>query len=209
MRALVPAVILALLPVPSWAWSQTLPPTEPGTLPAPSAHYRHAIFENGRAFGEGYIESAGTRSGSSGIQLGRGRLPVDTARFRSAPNALRLQWWSAPGGHWEGTLQPDLWRNRGEAFDGDALVLWVMAPAALPGGRLPGSASPTPAATPPPPSTSSPSRRRWSRGRGRASSSPSKRSGRRRPASSPGAWLPSPSSSPRTPGAAARCSSMT
>ena len=134
------AGVTALLPlIPSssriLAGQDTADP-DPVALPEPSAHHRHAVFETSRTPG-GYFESRVVRSGSSGMTHHRGRVPVDTTLFHSAPNALRLQWWSAPGGYWEAELRPDLWRNRGEAFEGDALSFWIHAPAPLPGGRLP------------------------------------------------------------------------
>ena len=108
----------------------------PDALAAPSGYYRHAIFDNSRT-PEAHYASRGSSSGSSGLRLVRGRIPVDTAVFHSAPNALRLQWWSAENGYWEATLESELWRNRGDAFEGDALIFWAHAPEGLTSARLP------------------------------------------------------------------------
>lgn len=118
------------------AAAQSTDGPDPHALADPSAHYRHAIFENSRT-PDGYFESDIGRAGSSGLDHHRGRVMVDTTTFHSGPNALWLQWWSAPGGFWEAEIRPDLWRNRGDAFEGDALILWIHAPSELPGGRLP------------------------------------------------------------------------
>ncbi|HZA49619.1 MAG TPA: hypothetical protein VE549_02695, partial [Myxococcaceae bacterium] len=108
----------------------------PDALAAPSGYYRHAIFDNSWT-PEAHYASRGSSSGSSGLRLVRGRIPVDTAVFHSAPNALRLQWWSTANGYWEATLESELWRNRGDAFEGDALIFWAHAPEGLPSARLP------------------------------------------------------------------------
>jgi hypothetical protein len=121
---------------PLTAQSPGNPRNAPEALPAPSAYYRHAIFDNSRT-ADGYFHSSGMRSGSSGLSLAQGRIPVDTAIFHSAPNALRLQWWAAEGGHWEATIESDLWRNRGTVFEGDALIFWIYSPDELEAARLP------------------------------------------------------------------------
>jgi hypothetical protein len=134
-RAL-PVLVQLLVVVPVWAQPSTLPSLAPETLVAPSAYYRHNIFDNSLT-PERYYFSRGTDVSPSGISLVRGRLPVDTLVFRSPPNALRLQWWSGGDGYWEASIHPQLWRNRGGAFEGDALIFWVHAPRALDATQLP------------------------------------------------------------------------
>jgi hypothetical protein len=108
----------------------------PEALSTPSAYYRHAIFDNSRT-PDAYYPSRGSSSGSSGLKLVRGKIPVDAAIFHSAPNALLLQWRSSEAGYWEATLESELWRNRGAGFEGDALIFWANAPEGLSSARLP------------------------------------------------------------------------
>ena len=108
----------------------------PEALSAPSAYYRHNIFDNSLTAGQYYF-SGGSQAPPSGISLLRGRIPLDTVTFHSAPNALRLEWSSSAGGRWEASVHPPLWRNRGNAFDGDALIFWARAPRSLSAIQLP------------------------------------------------------------------------
>jgi hypothetical protein len=55
----------------------------------------------------------------------------------SPPNALRLEWWSALSGHWEATVEREVWRNSPEVFEGDALIFWLLAPEAIAAAQLP------------------------------------------------------------------------
>ena len=103
---------------------------------APSAYYRHAIFD-GSQTRDRYYFSTGTRIEPSSIALVRGRLPVDTTVFHSAPNALRLQWWSATDGFWEASIHPQRWRNRADRFDGSSLIFWLYSPRAFRAAALP------------------------------------------------------------------------
>jgi hypothetical protein len=107
----------------------------PEALIAPSANSSHTIFDNSRT-ADRYYRSGGMRSGGSSITLERGRLPIDTALHHSPPNALRLEWWSTQGGHWEATLERELWRNR-PAFAGDALIFWLHTPEQISAAQLP------------------------------------------------------------------------
>jgi exo beta-1,2-glucooligosaccharide sophorohydrolase (non-reducing end) len=132
----VPLVIAVFMPAAAGAQPDTRTSLAPDALVSPSAHYRHAIFDRSLT-PDRYYFSAGTRVSPSGISLVRGRLPVDTIVFRSAPNAVRLEWWSGAEGYWDASIHPQLWRNRGSAFDGDALIFWVNSPRALPSGQLP------------------------------------------------------------------------
>ena len=133
----VPFLIAALGPAAVWAQAVISPPVAPEALVRPSAYYAHNIFDNSLTPDRYYFTSA-SHVAPSGISLVRGRLPVDTVIFHSAPNALRLEWWSAAGGYWEASVHPPLWRNRGTAFDGDALIFWIRAPQSLAATQLPG-----------------------------------------------------------------------
>lgn len=129
-------LVAMLAPVSAWAQQAITSSLASEALAAPSAYYRHNIFDHSLAT-DRYYFSSGSSASPSGISLVRGRIPVDTTTFHSAPNALRLQWWSVPNGYWEASIHPQLWRNRGSAFDGDALILWVHAPRALEATQLP------------------------------------------------------------------------
>jgi hypothetical protein len=129
-------LVVVLVSGPAWTQPATLPSLAPEALVAPSAYYRHHIFDNSLT-ADRYYFSRGSDVSPSGISLVRGRLPVDTLTFRSAPNALRFDWWSGENGHWEASIHPQLWRNRGGAFHGDALIFWVRTPRPLEGTQLP------------------------------------------------------------------------
>lgn len=53
------------------------------------------------------------------------------------PNALRLQWRSAPNGGWEAALHLDRFRNRGATLDGDTLFFWCFSREPIPAVHLP------------------------------------------------------------------------
>jgi hypothetical protein len=131
-----PILIAAAAPASTWTQPAVSPSRAPEALVAPSAYSRHNIFDHSLT-PDRYYFSGGSHVSPSSLSLVRGRLPVDTAIFHSAPNALRLQWWSGADGYWEASVHPQLWRNRGSAFDGDALIFWVRAPGALDATQLP------------------------------------------------------------------------
>ena len=133
---ILPVLIAVLAPASGWTQPAVRPSLAPEALVAPSAYYRHNIFENSLT-PDRYYFSSGSRVSPSSISLVRGHLPIDTVIFHSAPNALHLQWWSGADGYWEASVHPQLWRNRGSAFDGDALIFWVRAPRALDATQLP------------------------------------------------------------------------
>jgi hypothetical protein len=106
------------------------------TSSAQSAYYRHVFFDNSLTPG-GHYHSAGWSTSPSWIELDQRRAPVDTSRFVSPPNALRLRWSSAPEGYWEVALHLDQWRNRDPTFVGDTLSFWCFSEEPLPAARLP------------------------------------------------------------------------
>jgi exo beta-1,2-glucooligosaccharide sophorohydrolase (non-reducing end) len=129
-------VVAIFAPLSVWSQPAVKPSLAPEALVAPSAHSRHNIFDHGLT-PDRYYFSSGSKVSPSSLSLVRGRLPVDTVIFHSAPNALRLEWWSDSAGYWEASVHPQLWRNRGSAFAGDALIFWVYAPRALDATQLP------------------------------------------------------------------------
>ena len=67
----------------------------PMRVGAQSDYYRHVIFDNSLNK-DGYYFSHAQANGSSFIEQQEGRLPVDATTFRTPPNAIRIQWQSAP-----------------------------------------------------------------------------------------------------------------
>ena len=61
----------------------------------PSFYDRHVFFDNSHSDG-GFVYSSGWRIAPSTLELIDGTIPVETQRFVSPPNALRLSWKSAP-----------------------------------------------------------------------------------------------------------------
>lgn len=108
----------------------------PTVLRAQSEYDRHLFFDHSLT-AERYFYSSGQASPPSELTLHRGRLPVDTVAFFTPPNALRLQWWSAPQGYWEATLQLNRWRNRDPVLRGDTLSFWCFPAESLPANLLP------------------------------------------------------------------------
>ena len=85
------------------------------------------FFENSLSPGS-YFYSSGKASAPSTLTLVNGKLPIETDTFISGPNALELQWDSAPQGGWEATLHLYQWRDRFVDFPGQNLYLWLYAP---------------------------------------------------------------------------------
>src|SRR4051794_7052368 len=101
-----------------------------------SVHHRHVFFDNSAAdrsyfFGEAAVVAP------SELEIVNGKLPVETAHFKSPPNSLRLNWKSASGGDWHVTLKaPDRY-VRDHRFDGDTLSLWCFSEKELEPGDAP------------------------------------------------------------------------
>ena len=52
-------------------------------------------------------------------------LPVDTTKFVSGPNSLKLHWQSAPNGGWDASVLLPNWPNRFIDYRGDTLYVWL------------------------------------------------------------------------------------
>ena len=78
---------------------------------ADTEYYRHIIFDNSLEQ-DAYYYSDGRASSPSTLNLERGKLPVIRDIFFTPPNALRLNWRSAPGGGWEASVRAMNFRNR-------------------------------------------------------------------------------------------------
>jgi hypothetical protein len=90
---------------------------------ATSAYDRHVFFENSAA-AEGYYHSQASVVGPSELEIAGGKCPVDSQRFVSAPNALRVKWRSGSGGDWRMAIKVARQYGRRFDFDGDVLSLW-------------------------------------------------------------------------------------
>ncbi len=76
----------------------------PGTALAKLAEYdRHVVFDNSIT-DDSYYYSDGYVVAPSDLEFVRNRFPVDTSRFVSPPNGLRLKWKSVYGGDWQMSL---------------------------------------------------------------------------------------------------------
>ncbi len=105
-------------------------------LCADTAYYQRVIFDNSLA-PDRYYYSAGKVSSPSTLQLIKGQLPVETDTFFTGPNALRVEWKSAPQGGWEAEIRADEWRNREIYFPGNTLAFWCYSTHAIAAADLP------------------------------------------------------------------------
>ncbi|MGC2172163.1 MAG: glucoamylase family protein [Candidatus Sulfotelmatobacter sp.] len=108
----------------------------PSLAHATSDYYRHVIFDNSLTSDDYFYSSAQT-SGQSFLEQKDHRLPVETKTFLTPPNAIRLQWQSAPGGGWVAELQAVDLRNRLPGLSGHNLYFWIFAPQPISAADLP------------------------------------------------------------------------
>ena len=94
-----------------------------GAARADQNYSQQVFFENSLSPGS-YYYSSGHASAPSKLSLVDGKVPVETSSFISGPNALELQWDSAPAGGWSAELKLYEWRNRYVNFPGADLWLW-------------------------------------------------------------------------------------
>jgi hypothetical protein len=99
----------------------------PTKVQAQSDYYRHVIFDNSPT-NDTYYFSRGQANGQSFIEQQDGHLPVETANFRTPPNAIRMQWQSVPDGGWNAQISILNFRNRAPGLSGHILYFWVFAP---------------------------------------------------------------------------------
>ncbi len=83
----------------------------------------HVIFDNAPAAG-GYYHSQSFEIAPSAIRTIDDKVPATSEHFISPPNALLLQWTSAPGGDWQVTIQDPGREWRQFALEGDTLAFW-------------------------------------------------------------------------------------
>jgi hypothetical protein len=99
-------------------------------------YYRHVIFDNSITRDTYYFSHA-QANGQSFIEQQEGRLPVDATIFRTPPNAIRLQWQSAPDGGWNAGISMLDFRNRRPGVDGHNLYFSIYAPQAIAAADMP------------------------------------------------------------------------
>lgn len=99
--------------------------------------YASQVFFENSLSPRSYFYSSATVNAPSQLKLVDGHLPVESASFVSGPNALELNYVSAPQGHWDAELRLYVWRNRLVHFNGDSLYLWLCAPEGLRAAALP------------------------------------------------------------------------
>jgi hypothetical protein len=92
----------------------------------PSFYDRHVIFDNSHS-DAGFGSSNGWFTAPSTLDLVASTIPVETQHFVSPPNALRLNWKSAPGGDWQVTLEVTRRYARPFRFEGEALTFWCFS----------------------------------------------------------------------------------
>ncbi len=103
---------------------------------AQSDYYRHVFFDNSNQR-ESYFQSSAATSAPSELRSVGWHLPVEAKHFRTPPNAIRIEWQSAPGGSWDAQIQFVAYPNRFPDFDGDTLFFWVYSPEAIAADDLP------------------------------------------------------------------------
>ncbi len=94
------------------------------------------LFDNSLGSGAYFYSSAGAVAPSTLDALDN-RLPVETAHFKSPPNALRLSWQSRADGGWDASIHLLDFRNRYPELSGNTLILWVYAPKKIAASDLP------------------------------------------------------------------------
>ncbi len=107
-----------------------------GGAAAQTAHDRHVLFERSLT-DTAYYFSDVTVIIPSAVDAAGGRLPVETQRVFTPPNALRLTWTSRPGGTWKAMIRRERWRNQNTSFDGDTLVFRAYTDEPIPNAALP------------------------------------------------------------------------
>jgi exo beta-1,2-glucooligosaccharide sophorohydrolase (non-reducing end) len=108
----------------------------PSLAHAQTDYDRHVVFDNSLTANH-YFYSRGMGSLPSAIDQSDSKLPVETTRFLTPPNALRLQWQSHPEGGWEAEVRVVTFRNRYPTFSGRNLYVWCYTADAIPAAALP------------------------------------------------------------------------
>ncbi len=96
----------------------------------------HTFFA-GSPSSDYYPYSRGNISAPSTLKLLHDRIPLQSAHFKSGPNALELSWASNANGGWDATVQAVHWRNADPAWQGDTLAFWVWTPETIRAADMP------------------------------------------------------------------------
>jgi len=99
-------------------------------------YVNHVVFTNSTT-ADNDFDTSGQAVAPSTLAAPDGRLPVDTRTFLSPPNALRLEWRSAPGGAWDAEVRPMSVDMRPSDFLGTTLSFWLYAPQPVAAADLP------------------------------------------------------------------------
>ena len=83
---------------------------------------RHVAFDNSLTDGN-YYYSEGSVVAPSELELVSGKIPIDTTRYVTPPNSLRLKWRSRSGGDWQVALRLEKFYRRVD-FSGSELSFW-------------------------------------------------------------------------------------
>ena len=124
-----------------WAMASALLATiacasQPARAQAFDRFAEHTIFAGSPA-SDYYSYSRGNISAPSTVKLLHDRLPLETAEFRSGPNALELSWTSVANGGWDVSIDPIQWRNGELRWQGSVVSFWVWSPHSLRAAELP------------------------------------------------------------------------
>ena len=95
------------------------------------------IFDNSQQLKQ-YWQSGATHREPSKLESAGYRLPVDSTVFRTPPNALRIEWESAPGGTWDAQIHLVNFPNRYPELSGGTLYFWMYSPEPIAAADLPG-----------------------------------------------------------------------
>jgi exo beta-1,2-glucooligosaccharide sophorohydrolase (non-reducing end) len=98
-----------------------------GTRARADHNYSDQVFFDNSLSPENYFYSSGKVTPPSTLELIEGKLPVESKKFISGPNALKLQWESGVNGGWSAEVKLYAWRNRTRLFPGTRLFLWLYA----------------------------------------------------------------------------------
>ena len=99
-------------------------------------YYQHTFFDNSIT-SDAYFYSEANASAPSMVEAKDRRLPVETKRFLTPPNALRITWQSSEGGAWKAEVKLLDFRNRFPGLRGNTLSFWLYAPEAIAAADLP------------------------------------------------------------------------
>lgn len=107
-----------------------------GAPGAETAYFERMIFDNSLT-PDAYYNSSARASAPSTLRVMAGKLPVEASLFFTGPNALRLEWNSAPAGGWAAEVRVEKLRNRPIEFPGDTLFFWCYSPEGIAARDLP------------------------------------------------------------------------